>query len=189
MKPQVEMFALLVKPSPAQKSFLAAVRTAMENYFGDDRRRVGHALQVCRYAEELLTYIDADPVLTLTAAYLHDIGIHEAERKHSSSAGNWQELEGPPVARAILTQLDAGDDLIEKVVEIIANHHTPGAVDSPEFRILWDADALVNFAESLASRTDVQIETILHRHMVTEAGLRLARTRFLADSGDTEDGR
>ena len=189
MKSQVEMFGLLVKPSPAQKSFLTAVRAAMENYFGADRRRVSHALQVCRYAEELLTYIDADPVLTLTAAYLHDIGIHEAERKHGSSAGNWQELEGPPVARAILTQLAAGDELIEKVAEIVANHHTHGAVDSPEFRILWDADALVNFAEGLASKTDGQIETILHRHMVTEAGFRLARSCFLADSGDTEDGR
>jgi HD superfamily phosphodiesterase len=182
MGTQIDMFDLLVKPSQAQKLFLAAVRAAMENYFGADRRRIDHALQVCRNAEDLLTYIEADPVVTLTAAYLHDIGIHEAERKHGSSAGNWQELEGPPVARAILTQLDAGVDLIEKVVEIVANHHTSGAVDSPEFRILWDADALVNFAEGLATKTDVQKEAILHRHMVTEAGFRMARNRFLADS-------
>ncbi len=175
------MFDLLVKPSPAQKSFLEAVRAGMENYFATDRRRIDHALQVCRYARDLLTYIEADTVLTLTAAYLHDIGIHEAERKHGSSAGNWQELEGPPVAMALLSQLGAEDDLIEKVAEIVGNHHTPGAVDSPEFRILWDADALVNFAGGFATKTDGQIEAILHRHMVTEAGFRMARKRFLAD--------
>ena len=176
------MFDFLVKPSQAQRSFLEDVRAGMENYFAPDRRRIDHALQVCGHARDLLTYIEADPVLTLTAAYLHDIGIHEAERKHGSSAGNWQELEGPPVARTLLAQLGAEHDLIEKVAEIVGSHHTPGAVDSPEFRILWDADALVNFAEGLAAKTDRQIETILHRHMVTEAGFRMARKRFLADT-------
>jgi len=154
----------------------------MENYLGADRRRIDHTLQICRCAEELLTYIEADPVQTLTAAYLHDIGIHYAERKHGSSSGNRQEMEEQSVARAILAKLDAGDGLIERVVEIIANQRIVGAVDSPEFRILWDADALVTFAEDLAMKTDEQIEVILHRHMVTEPGFRMARKRFLTDS-------
>jgi HD superfamily phosphodiesterase len=170
------------KTDHAQKSFLVAVRAGMENHFDADQRRIDHALQVWRYARDLLIYIEADPVLTLTAAYLHDIGIHQAERKHGSSAGNWQELEGPPVARALLAQLGAGADLIEKVAEIVGSHHTCGAVDSPEFRILWDADALANFAEGLATKTDEQIEMILHRHMATETGLRMARKRFLGCS-------
>jgi hypothetical protein len=176
------MFDLLVKPNAEQKSFLAAVRAGMESYFGADRRRIEHALQVYVYARELLSYIEADTVVTLTAAYLHDIGIHEAERKHGSHAGNWQELEGPPVARAILADLDAGAELIEKVAEIVGNHHTPGAVDAPEFRILWDADALVNFAGVLSDKSDAQIENILNKHMVTEAGFRIARRLFMRDA-------
>ena len=135
-----------------------------------------------RYAQDLLAYIEADPVLTLTAAYLHDIGIHEAERKHGSNAGNWQELEGPPIARAILAELDADASFIDAVAEIVGNHHTAGAVDSPEFRILWDADALVNFAGVLSSKTDEQIEEILHKHMVTEPGFRMARKLFMTDA-------
>jgi len=176
------MFDLLVKTSDAQKTFLSAVHAAMVQYFGDDQRRIDHALQVCTHAQNLLVYIEADPVLTLTTAYLHDIGIHEAERKYGSNAGNWQELEGPPIARAILASLDADDSLIDAAAKIIGNHHTAGSVDTPEFRILWDADALVNFSGAFASKTDEQIEEILHKHMVTEPGFRMARKLFMTDA-------
>ena len=176
------MFKLLVKLSVEQQSFLAQVRVAMECYFGDDQKRIEHAVQVFRHAEELLTFIEADPVLTLTAAYLHDIGIHEAERKHGSNAGNWQELEGPPVATLILAELDAAMAFVDQVAEIVGRHHTRGGVDSPEFRILWDADALVNFAGTLPAKTDQQVEELLRNHMVTAPGFRIARRLFMQDA-------
>ncbi len=177
----MQMFDLLVNISPKQKVFLSAVRAAMEQCFGADQRRIDHALQVSRYAGKLLPYIEADPVLTLTSAYLHDIGIHEAERKHGSNAGNWQELEGPPIASAILAELGAECRFIELVAEIVGNHHTSCAVDSAEFRIIWDADALVNFAEVLPAKSAEQVEALLRRHMVTEAGFQIARKLFLEE--------
>ena len=155
----------------------------MEACFGADARRIAHARTVAGYARELLAYIDADPVLTLTAAYLHDIGIHEAERRHGSNAGNFQEIEGPPIARRLLEGLGSTPTLVDEVVRIVGSHHTPGGVDSPEFRILWDADALVNFTEVLPGKPPAEIAAILHRHMVTEAGHRLARRVFLAEDG------
>ncbi len=176
------MFNLLVRIDPDRQAFLASVRAAMESCFAGDMRRIEHALQVSLYAAELLAYIDADPVLTLTAAYLHDIGIPEAERKHNSSAGNWQELEGPPIAREILAELNAEDSFAELVAAIVANHHTRDGVNSPEFRIVWDADALVNFAEMLPSKSEEQRENILQDHMATEAGFRIARRIFITDT-------
>ena len=176
------MFNILVKMDADQKAFLQRVREAMQDYFGADQRRIDHALQVSCYAEELLSYIDADPVTTLVAAYLHDIGIHEAERKHGSSSGKWQELEGPPIARKILATLDAEEALTEQVAVIVASHHTRDGVDSPEFRVIWDADALVNFAEVLPSKSAEQIESLLQGHMVTEPGFRIARRIFLKDT-------
>ncbi len=175
------MFNLIVKISTEETAFLESVRTAMENYFGEDQRRIEHALQVSLYARELLSYIEADPVLTLTAAYLHDIGIPEAERKHGSSAGNYQEIEGPPIAEEILANLDAEESFVDAVAEIVGNHHTSAAIDSTEFRIIWDADALVNFAAALQGKSETHIESVLQRHMVTEAGYRMARKIFLKD--------
>ena len=176
------MFNVIVKMDAGQKAFLAKVRAAMQDYFGADQRRIEHALQVSCYAEELLAYIDADPVTTLAAAYLHDIGIHEAERKYGSSSGKWQEMEGPPIARQILAGLGAAEDLIERVVDIVANHHTRDGVDAPEFRIIWDADALVNFAAALPAKSAGQIESVLQGHMVTEPGFRIARKIFIKDT-------
>ena len=151
----------------------------MEAYFGNDQRRIKHALQVTTHARELLQYIDADPLLTLTAAYLHDIGIPEAERKYGQCTGKQQELEGPPVARGLLHELNAEEELIVNVCHLVGNHHTPAGINSPEFRILWDADALVNLAELLPGKTSEQIEQILDRSMVTEAGYFKARKLYL----------
>ena len=176
------MFNVIVKMDTEQKTFLAQVRDAMQVYFGADQRRIDHALQVSCYAEELLSYIDADPVTTLVAAYLHDIGIPESERKHGSSSGKWQEIEGPPIARKILATLDAEEALTEQVAAIVAGHHTRNAVDTPEFRVIWDADALVNFAEVLPSKSVEQIEGLLHGHMATEPGFRIARKIFIKDT-------
>ena len=175
------MLNLLVNISFEQKAFLARVRLAMEQYFGEDQRRIDHALHVTRYAEELLAYVEADPVLTLTSAYLHDIGIPEAERKYGSSAGNWQEIEGPPVTRNILAGLGAEPAFVEQVADIVGNHHTSCGVGSPEFRIIWDADALVNFAGVLLSKNSEQAERILNDHMVTEPGFQVARKLFIQD--------
>ena len=154
----------------------------MQDYFGLDQCRIDHALQVSCYAEELLAYIDADPVVTLAAAYLHDIGIPEAERKHGSSSGKWQEIEGPPVARDLLATLNAEEALTAHVTAIVSCHHTRNGIDSPEFRIIWDADALVNFAGVLPSKNAEQIENLLQGHMVTEPGFRIARRLFVQDT-------
>jgi len=166
--------------------FLQQVRQAMEDHFGEDSRRIAHALQVTAYAEELLTFIDADPSVTLAAAYLHDIGIPAAERKFGSCAGPYQEQEGPPVARALLAGLGAPAPLIETVCAMVGKHHTPGGIDSPEFRILWDADALVNLSEVVPGKTPEQVRAILDRSLVTEPGYRRALSLFLSRSKKDE---
>ena len=66
-------------------------------YFGHDVRRINHALKVHAFATYIGSLESVDnrlhPVISYTAL-LHDIGIHEAERKYHSTAGNYQQIEG-----------------------------------------------------------------------------------------------
>jgi len=93
----------------AQKENLLKDRVAIEmkRYFKNDFKRIGHASRVARYAEKIGKQERGNLAVILSAAYLHDIGIKEAERKYQSTAARYQEEEGPPVARDILERLAA----------------------------------------------------------------------------------
>ncbi|MGD2125125.1 MAG: HD domain-containing protein, partial [Desulfobacteraceae bacterium] len=111
----------------AQKENLLKDRVAIEmkRYFKNDFKRIGHASRVARYAEKLGKAERGNLAVILTAAYLHDIGIKEAERKHQSTAAKFQEEEGPGVASEILEKLGANDELVNEVSDIIGHHHHP----------------------------------------------------------------
>ena len=121
----------------------------MKDVFGEDEKRINHALAVLKYAEQIHKVEGGDSNVITAAAILHDIGIHEAERKYGSAAGKYQELEGPPIARNILKDEGFASETIEHVCKIIANHHTAINIDTLEFRVLWDADWLVNIPDEL----------------------------------------
>lgn len=121
---------------------------SMMDYFGQDERLIQHALRVTRYAEDNLQHEEsADRDVVIAAAILHDIGIPEAERKHGSSAGEYQELEGPPIARELMRQEGLPERMIEEVCQIIAHHHTPGVVDTVNFEVVYRADVKVNLED------------------------------------------
>lgn len=155
---------------------LEALWRAVEAYFGHDTARIEHARRVHSYARQILeSQPEADREVVEAAAMLHDIGIPEAERKHGSAAGPLQELEGPPVARAILAGLNAAPQLCEQVAAIVASHHSPGEVNTLEFDILWDADWLVNLPHEQPQLSGAERERIIERVFRTEAGRRQAR--------------
>ena len=108
------------------------------------------------------------------AAILHDIGICEAENKHGSSAPKYQEIEGPPIAKKILKKYDIDDNTIEHICKIIANHHTGKGIDTPEFKIVWDADQLVNIPEDYTSITNIELKHLIEKLFKTNTGSRIA---------------
>ena len=154
---------------------IARVRAAMEEYFGADSRRIAHALWVTAFARQLLMHEAGDPELVLATALLHDIGIPESERKYGSAAGNLQEIEGPPVAREILTRLGYGEAFIAEVCTIIASHHSPGEVDTPNFHIIWDADWLVNLGDEFDLTDKNRVSGLIDKIFTTDTGRRIAR--------------
>ena len=152
---------------------------AMKAVFGSDERRIRHALAVLGYAEALLKSEPGDELTVVAAAILHDIGIHEAERKYNSSAGNYQEIEGPPIARAILERHGLDPDRTDHVCKIISLHHHVKGLDTPEFRALWDADWLVNIPDEYPGWEPERLRPIIKKVFATNTGRRLAETLFL----------
>jgi len=146
----------------------------MRRYFGEDLKRIHHALKVAQYAEEILKIEGGDPLVVLGAAYLHDIGIKRAEEKYGSSSAEYQEKEGPEVAREILTKLHVQRGIIEEICDLISHHHHPRAKETLNFQILYEADLLVNFEEGSFKNKDLFLERI-DNHFKTQTGKRLAK--------------
>ncbi len=132
-------------PGEAGRGSLAdALVDAVKAEFDGDERRITHAFSVLDVAEQIMKKEGGDPRVVIAASLLHDIGIHEAEKKHGSSAAKYQEKEGPPIARRIMEDLGFDEETIEHVCRIVGSHHTGGDIDTPEFRIVWDADLIIN---------------------------------------------
>ena len=126
---------------------LAALAAA---YDAGDPRRVQHLMKVyafCRILGQSEGLDGQAQNILEAAAVLHDIGIHEAERKHGSSAGKWQEAEGPAVAAPLLREAGADEAESERALLLLAHHHTYDASEETDFRILLEADFLVNAYE------------------------------------------
>lgn len=147
----------------------------MEKYFGGDQKRINHAKKVLGYAEQLLEKEKADPLVVIASSVLHDIGIHKAESRYKSAAGNYQEIEGPPIARSIMEKLQLKKDVIEEVCQIIAHHHSPGKVNTPNFRVLYDADWLVNLKDEFDTSDREKLAKSIEKVFLTESGRELAR--------------
>ena len=81
------------------------------------------------------------------AAVLHDIGIRISEEKYHAFGGKYQQIEGPSIARELLTPLGFDEKLIERVCYLIAHHHEYQAMDGLDYQILVEADFLVNLFE------------------------------------------
>jgi hypothetical protein len=155
--------------------------SAFVEYMQGDRQRIEHAQKVHDWAVRILEgerklgrAIDEETVRI--TAMLHDIGIHEAERKHGSADGPYQEEEGPPIARRLLGKFEVPDELVDHVCRIIASHHSPGEVDTPEFEVVCDADWMVNIPDMKIDREKTR--SIIERWFLTKTGKEFGR-RFL----------
>lgn len=152
----------------------------MIRYFGNDARRINHALKVygfaaCIASKESLS--ENESFIVEAAAILHDIGIHEAERKYNSSGGKYQEIEGPAIAQSLLSDEDIDTKTLERICYIIGNHHSYQKIDGPDFQILVEADFLVNIFEDEMPKHSV--ESARNKYFKTKTGIALVEGVYL----------
>ena len=145
-----------------------------------DPKRIQHFVKVYEFAhvigqkeglcEETLRILDM-------AAILHDIGIRPSEEKYGKCNGKLQEQEGPAYARKMLSAFsEVTEEEIDRVCFLIGHHHTYDQVDGPDYRILLEADFLVNaFEDGLSSEAVRSFKKNVFR---TETGSFMLDTMF-----------
>lgn len=141
-------------------------------YYSGDARRIQHFLKVYGFAkaigegENLPSQLQE---ILEVSAVVHDIGIKVSEEKYNSSSGEYQQIEGPQVAKDMLTKLGYEEGFIDRVCYLIAHHHTYNKIDGLDYQILVEADFLVNISED-GMKTGV-INSIKDRIFRTKTGL------------------
>ena len=146
----------------------------MKQVFKGDTKRIEHTFQVLGYAEQIHLAEGGNPFIIKAAAVLHDIGIPASLRKYGSSGGNYQEIEGPPIAEKILRRYEITSDQRNHICKIIANHHSARNINTTEFKIIWDADWLVNLPRDFADAGKAKLKRMIDRIFKTKTGHRMA---------------
>ena len=112
-----------------------------------------------------------------TAAIVHDIGIRPSLKKYGSSAGAYQQIEGPAEAEKMLEELHYPAQMIERVSYLVGHHHTYQDIRGLDYQILVEADFLVNMFEE---HMDVeQIRGVREKIFRTRTGKDLLDQMFL----------
>src|SRR4030043_568622 len=150
------------------------IASEIKRYWGPDVKRLNHALKVAQYAEEILKIEGGHPLVVLGDAYLHDIGIKEAEKKYGSASVEDQEREGPSIARDILWRLNVQRGIVEEICDMIGHHHHPREKETLHFQILFEADWLSNMEEDGFSKDPKKLEEIIEKNFKTMTGKKLA---------------
>ena len=151
----------------------------LEDYFGDDKKRINHAKKVMDFAEEILRQEKGDWHIVIPASILHDVGIKIAEEKYGSTAGYYQQKEGPAVARKLILKLGFKKEDIDQICQIVAYHHTPGKVDTDNFKALYDADWLVNLKDEVDIKDKTKLKKMIDKVFYTKTAKELAQKAYL----------
>ena len=148
-------------------------------YFDHNNNHINHTYRVLDYAEEISDIEKGDPDIVISSAILHDIGIPDCKKKYKSIEGQLQEIEGPPVAREILESLSINEEIIKEVCEIVGCHHSPGEIETMNFKIMWDADCLVNLPDFYDIKDKTKLAEIINKTFMTKSGLEKAKEIYL----------
>lgn len=171
------------KNSARAKQF-TAIMDEMTAWFSYATHRVNHFLKVWAYARHMGLaegLSEETQFLLEVTALMHDIGIRPSEEKYNSSAGNYQELEGPIAARPILERHGFSLAQTERICYLIGHHHTYKNMDGLDYQILVEADFLVNLFEEGHSRES--IESARDKIFRTASGRKLLDTLYLGPDG------
>jgi HD superfamily phosphodiesterase len=144
-------------------------------------KRINHFLKVNSFAKIIADAENLDKrtkFIIDAATLLHDVGIKISLEKYNSSAGKHQEVEGPPIAQEILTEIGFEPNIMKRICFLIANHHSYTEDLGIDFQILIEADFLVNiFEDNLNKDTILKIK---NDYFKTKSGTTILEQMYLS---------
>ena len=157
-----------------KQALLTCLMDAMCAYEAGCPQRIHHLVKVHGFARQigLSEGLDEETQFVLEAAAMaHDIGIKPAMELTGACPGPVQEKLGPPVATEMLSKLGFPPEVTERVCFLIGHHHTYQGVEGIDWRILLEADYLVNMIEG--NHPAAAIDQARDTFFQTEEGKRL----------------
>lgn len=143
-------------------------------------KRIQHLLKVYEFAHLIAEdehMNDKEREILEIAAIVHDIGIKPSKEKYGYCNGKTQEEEGPKYARELFSEYEyLSDEFIDRICYLISHHHTYDNVDGLDYRILIEADFLVNAYEDKMDKD--AIISVRERIFRTHTGTELLNTMF-----------
>ena len=158
---------------------IETVYQAMIEYYRGDSHQIQHFAKVHTYSRLIGTLegLDEETMITLEmAALVHDVGIKAGMEKYGRGNGKIQEELGPAIAEELLTGLGVDPDRVARISYLVGHHHTYTNVEGMDYRILLEADFLVNLHEEKEPMEGIvkAYEEIFR----TEAGKKIVKTMF-----------
>lgn len=150
------------------------VITKMITYSDGNKHDIAHFLKVYTYARmigEMENLSERQQETLEIAAVIHDIACPVCRIKYGNTNGDNQEKESPELVEDFLKEVDIDDEMKERINYLVSHHHTYTNVDGLDYRILLEADFLVNADESEMS--EQAIKTARERVFKTSAGKKL----------------
>lgn len=164
-------------------NLIQAAYNYMVTYYSGDPKRINHFIKVHSIAKFLADSENIDEntknIIELTAL-MHDIGIKKSEEIYKSSSGKYQELLGPELANTALIAIGCPISYRSRICYIIGHHHTYKNIDDIDYRIIIEADFLVNAYEDKLSTES--IKQARDKIFATQSGIALLnKMYFFAD--------
>ena len=155
------------------------VMKKMIGYADGHHHDINHFMKVHSLARTigLLEGLDPDTQMILeTAAIVHDIACPICRIKYGNTNGKHQEEESEPLLREFFSGMDITQEQLNRIIYLVTHHHTYKDVDGIDYRILLEADFLVNGDES--EKYAKQIEEFRKNVFRTKSGTELLEEIF-----------
>ena len=133
---------------------VADLMQRMIAYSDGNLRDIAHFIKVHSYARTIGIQEglpDYEQETVELAAIIHDIACPLCRIKYGNTNGKHQEEESAPLVREILEGIDIPAAMADRINYLVSHHHTYTNVDGIDYRILLEADFLVNADESNTS--------------------------------------